>query len=443
MKAISISIVFLACSAMAHGDMKLSAKYTSSGQASESTVYIQGQRERIEAGPDLVLIQQFDRSRAIQVDPKKRTWQAFPLDGTTSGAKSGGVVTVTTTVTDTGEKKQVFGAAARHLKVVTLQEPSAGACDSAKRRVEVDGWYADVEAPGADMRGGSAACRDEYRLQGDAGKKLGYPVEYTMKSSENGGAPVVLEMKVTALSTAKLDAGLFEPPAGYTEAGSAAAQAAAPPPPGAPKIGVAALRNKSGAAVDTAALDGQVAQQFAGSKFVTVPVFGNSDTELLADARQKQCQYVLTTDVAEVKRPAIGRIGGLLGRATGGDSKGMVDARVDYRLVSVETGQPVAASSAAGRSGSVLTLRTAVSIATMATTFGMSRFMMNPTMMHAMMSPSASAADPAMSSLFFAQSHTSMLANPMAPPPATQTAEGAAITSAIGNAVRALVTQVP
>ena len=73
MKAISTSIVFLACCAMARADVKLSTKYVSSGQASESTVYIQGQRERIEAGPDVVLIQQFDRNRAIQVDPAKRT----------------------------------------------------------------------------------------------------------------------------------------------------------------------------------------------------------------------------------------------------------------------------------------------------------------------------------------------------------------------------------
>ena len=81
-----------------------------------------------------------------------------------------------------------------------------------------------------------------FPARGDARRKLGYPVEHTIKSSENGGTTVVLEMEVTAaLSTAKFDVGLFEPPAGYTEA---------------------ALRRS---------------QQFAGPKFVSVTVAGNSD----------------------------------------------------------------------------------------------------------------------------------------------------------------------
>lgn len=59
-------------------------------------------------------------------------------------ARKCGVVTNTRTVTDTGERQQMFGFTARHIKTTSVQEPSADACDHSHSRQESDGWYADL-----------------------------------------------------------------------------------------------------------------------------------------------------------------------------------------------------------------------------------------------------------------------------------------------------------
>lgn len=78
---------------------------------------------------------------------------------------------------------------ARHLKVTMTRQPEAGACDAAKTRVEMDGWYVDFETP--EIKGASAdhayaafkpECEDDTRYQQTGQGKLGYPVAYSMKS---------------------------------------------------------------------------------------------------------------------------------------------------------------------------------------------------------------------------------------------------------------------
>ena len=68
---------------------------------------------------------------------------AVPTPATTP-LKPAGVVMVTTTVVDTGERKPAFGREARHVKTTMDKQPMPGACDQTKQRMETDGWYIDV-----------------------------------------------------------------------------------------------------------------------------------------------------------------------------------------------------------------------------------------------------------------------------------------------------------
>jgi hypothetical protein len=56
----------------------------------------------------------------------------------------GGVITETITLTDTGERKELFGREARHIKTVLARQPGPNACESKTTRVETDGWYVDL-----------------------------------------------------------------------------------------------------------------------------------------------------------------------------------------------------------------------------------------------------------------------------------------------------------
>jgi len=55
------------------------------------------------------------------------------------------VVTYVTNTIDTGERKEMFGFTARHLKSSMTIEPSPDACMKDKMRIERDGWYIDLQ----------------------------------------------------------------------------------------------------------------------------------------------------------------------------------------------------------------------------------------------------------------------------------------------------------
>ena len=145
----------------AAGDLKITYKQTTSGQTMESTTMLKGARERSEMrmgqGMDLVNITQCDLKRTIQLSDNARKYVITPMNvtATSAGAAStpatptseptrrGGVVTYTTTSTDTGERKEMFGFTARHLKTTMVIASSPDACSPTNFKMELDGWYID------------------------------------------------------------------------------------------------------------------------------------------------------------------------------------------------------------------------------------------------------------------------------------------------------------
>ena len=149
-------------------------------------------------------------------------------------AHSKGLLTMTTTVIDTGERKQMFGFTARHLKTVTVWEASPKKCQSPHVSAETDGWYVDLLYGidcSPDLSGSetlpwlllNGKCFTEYGIKrrywverkriGPA--SLGFPLLETRKAYDDKGQAEVTKEEVLELSTAELDASLFDVPPGF------------------------------------------------------------------------------------------------------------------------------------------------------------------------------------------------------------------------------------
>jgi hypothetical protein len=149
-------------------------------------------------------------------------------------AKGGGKVTQTVVVTDTGERREMFGFQARHIVTSTTWKAEP-ACKQTQLRSETDGWYIDllygVECS-ADLSGfwnqpyvaPRSKCdeqfnKNKYEFQSEqvGAARFGFPVILTRKFYEDQGIPMINYEEVVELSTAELDQALFEVPPDFAQ----------------------------------------------------------------------------------------------------------------------------------------------------------------------------------------------------------------------------------
>ncbi|HYW69768.1 MAG TPA: hypothetical protein VE961_01960 [Pyrinomonadaceae bacterium] len=398
------------------GDFKITFKQSlGQGQEMTSTTMIKGRRERSEmsmpgmpAGMGMTTITECDLRRTIQINDRARKYMITPMDSDDAEApatptgprpsagpsRRGGVVTFAINTVDTGERKDMFGFTARHLKQTMMSETSPDACQQNNMKIERDGWYINLEyglncgserPPQAPNRMPTGGCRDTYRFKHTGVTNLGYPLIETTKMFGPDGQTVTFTMtkEVIELSRQPLDAALFDVPAGYTQANSqqemysmsmsdamAMAQekqggdAASHMPSNTglasssssmavrPKIGVVEFNNKAKATVSTDELRQQLIATLTGDGIEAVALNASSASEAAMEAKAKGCTYILYTDISTFKAPSTGKkIGGLLGRATGATSgdAGKSEAKFDFRLVPAAGGSPKLQSSASGK----------------------------------------------------------------------------------------------
>ena len=227
-------------------DLKITYRTTTSGQAMENTTMLKGARERTEMklgyGRDIINVTQCDLKRTIQISDSAKKYVITPMETTEAPAspsmnaggsmgpsRKGGVVTYSTTAVDTGERKEMFGFQARHVKSSMTIESSPDACNPLKMRMETDGWYIDFsyglncETSHAPMGGPPArgGCRDTVRFNRQGAARTGYALQETITSyGPDGSVQFSSTKEVIELSREPLDAALFDVPAGYTEAAS-------------------------------------------------------------------------------------------------------------------------------------------------------------------------------------------------------------------------------
>ncbi|MGZ8847989.1 MAG: hypothetical protein ACXW3C_16135, partial [Pyrinomonadaceae bacterium] len=304
----------------------------------------------------------------------------------------GGVVTMTINTVDTGERREMFGFTARHLKRTTMMESGPDACQQQKMKIETDGWYINLEyglaceKSGASMAGGRTAvqgCRDRYTYRRTGPSVLGFPlIETTTMYGEDGRATFTMNKEVIEISRQPLDAALFDVPAGYTQASTQQEMYGAPSmadmmnmsrpqsgetsnPAANPtsntastesaakiKVGVVEFNNKAKASVSTDSLRQQLIAVLNGSGVEAIALNASSASEAAMEAKAKGCTYILYTDISTLKTASAGKkLGGMLGRATGvssGDS-GKSEAKFDFRLMPADGSAAKLQSSSSGK----------------------------------------------------------------------------------------------
>ena len=408
-KSVSVLFVLLLCAAAgmtansqtqkkaaAPADVKIRQKMTSGGSAGmETAMYIKGARMRNEmasTGMGMTSIRQCDLKRTIMVNEKTKTyhimndgekvaWGAGAAEGDGGGAtpavatpnapppaqpKRGGVVNVTNTITDTGERKEMFGFTARRIKTSSVKESSPDACDTGNHKSETDRWYIDFQydfnCPGEKKIDPTMPvkvrpdCEDEVRAKTIGAAKLGYPVLVTTTVYQEGGKTTTITQEVLELSRALLDSALFDAPAGYTLAknyqelygmgvtassgggsrtnsgastsGSGAATssaasmpagfvaASAPKKEGTVRIGIAtpkAQLTAGDAAQAAEAVRNTFASYLGGPTVEVIALTARLPSQALEEAKQSGCDYVLHASLTQKK----GGGGGMFGRALG------------------------------------------------------------------------------------------------------------------------------
>ena len=352
-------------------DVRMKTVYTAAGQKTESVTYRKGQRERFEFG-DVIVLRQPDLKRTVQIMRAANTYMEvadgaqigppMPAAAPNAPPQTPGVLTVTTTIVDTGERKTVFGLQARHAKVTIDRQPDGPACDATKQHIETDGWYVDLPVPAAQPTPGpgqgpaAAGCVDQVRtaVNGDQ-NVLGFPISYSTTITGDDGKPNIVAMEITELEITNLDASLFEIPPGMTGAGdlraltqavsnaeeTKLAEQLAPSAPAVQKtpgmvlVGVADVVNTTTQQVDTRALRGRLVSELAGMKLNASPLAGSQPD--LAQAGAHGYDYVLVAEITDLKVSRGGGIGGILKSAAkvagGGSGQDPTEAAVTIRLM--------------------------------------------------------------------------------------------------------------
>ncbi|MBV9217724.1 MAG: hypothetical protein JO053_16275 [Acidobacteria bacterium] len=405
----SLSVIALICTCGAllvfAQDYKVTQVTTVQGQRITNTVYVKGPRKRTEGGgimgmgKDNADIEQCDLKQNVKLNNKKRLYLLEPFGDDDSAATpkgpaakprsvpstKGGVVTYVNNVTDTGERKQMFGMTARHVKTSMSMEASPDACNKQDMKMESDGWYVDLPtfscpirmSPGNNpqFQAPSGGCQDTIHYRNTGSGKLGFALSETRTMSMgDAGMSFTTTTDTTDFSRATLEQALFEIPQGYTattdssdlysrpsiaemkeyqkEEQTQMETGPAPPlkdpgtirpkAPGVTRIGVLEPTNH-GDSVNTANLQAFLAERLTMGKVEAIAVASE------ADARTANCDYVLASDFTKLKQASMGLFGNVVGKIAGAPSP--YDAQVEYRLTPLAGGKTVA-NKAGGKSGS-------------------------------------------------------------------------------------------
>lgn len=237
----------------AFADYKITQKRTVEGMGQEYTVYTKGVRERREsklvmAGmdaaeaammadmmPNLIQIDQCDLKQNLSINEPKKSffvdyydWSTVPPEKLARRPNQKmvvkGTATMSSAVTDSGKRQQMFGMTAKWLKAVQSIETSADSCDGASNiRIEQEGWFVPLRleserCAAPPIQPESGGCRPKVVIK--SAQDPGFLLEGTIKMYEKNKLQGTTQVETTALSLATLDQSLFEAPKGFKEVDS-------------------------------------------------------------------------------------------------------------------------------------------------------------------------------------------------------------------------------
>ena len=380
------------------------------GQSMTNTTWVRGPRKRTQSGGmmgmggDVANIEQCDLRQNVQLNDKKKLYHIDPIDDAspTPGSRSttvksqpvtkGGTVTYVSNITDTGERKTMYGMTARHLKTSMSMEASPDACMKGQMKSESDGWYIDLPEWSCPIRmqpmnygGGRASggCQDKVAFRSTGSGKLGFALEETRTMSMGEGQSFTSTTSTVEFSKSPLEASLFDVPTGYTlvsdtnqlygqpdmsamlaamknngnmgdedsnksqdPSGRSDNTKSAMPAFAGVKIAVLVPTSR-GDGVSGPALQSYLVEKLSGGNVMGVAVSSEAEAKAIGAA------YILSSDISKMKQSTGGKIGGMFGKVTGVPTGGSpFDAQVDFKLVKLADGSTVLSSKAASKSES-------------------------------------------------------------------------------------------
>lgn len=243
--------------------IKMTIRHVFAGNPSEQTIYVQGNRKRMEfqnsvgqprsdgsqqwlSGPRLAAITRCDLGQVFELnlDAAEYVSAAYPpkpltqaeiaargLSRPTISQSGKPTLRIETTTADTGDRKEFFGHTARHIIITRKQIPLEGSHSESQETV-TDGWYIDLDpevscdrrlskgkrAHGYVVAGNKPAEKPEFVDVGES--ETGFPVQsvtvskgtYTLPDGTTQRTTSKSETLVTQLEVGPLDPGLFEIP---------------------------------------------------------------------------------------------------------------------------------------------------------------------------------------------------------------------------------------
>lgn len=211
---------------------------------SNSEVWVKGARERtVSTTPagSMTTLRQCDLKRTLTINDQSQSYlvandpqdesaaKAAALFGTPAPApSSGGTITQTVTLTDTGERKLMSGYTARRMKTTVVVDSSANSCSQLKQKFEIDGWYADLPKEALScgqslppIRQGEN-CTDRVVVHHKGMGKPGFALAETITMVNDDASTTKIDVRSSDISKSTLGAELFDIPASYHEVKSIA-----------------------------------------------------------------------------------------------------------------------------------------------------------------------------------------------------------------------------
>lgn len=363
-------------------DVRFKSRYTAGEEVTESVSYFSDRGERYELG-DIILIKQRDPKRNIQISRAANSYVVVadaPPVPEIAAPRPPGVVTVTVSIVDLGERKDVFGQTARRVRTVIERTPDTGACDQSRLRTETDGWYIDtpkalLAAPDTSKPAAAlSGCKDEVTTNetGDP-KLLGFPVSYrTTLTDLSEKEPKATEsaMEIVEFEIATLDQSLFEISSGlaaaadireFTKSISDANEAklanddgpsVPDKKPGTVRIGVPEITNKTAQSVDTRALRSRLIAELTEQKIDAIAMAAGPPTALDAKARQLGVDYLLIAEVTDLKTSKPGGLTKMMKATAKEEARDITEAKLSVQLVP-PGGKPRLSKNTSGKDGGV------------------------------------------------------------------------------------------
>jgi hypothetical protein len=240
-------------------DLHIKKSITAGGNfVSSSETSIKGARERTVSQQPTgtsITLRQCDLHRTLTINEQAQTYlvtndapddaalKAAAMMSGAPAADSGAYITETAAVTDTGERKTLYGYQARHLKAKVTVVSSQNSCSQLNQQYEVDGWYADIskEMSGACQQflppvRQPEGCADRVIRKRSGSAKPGFPIQENLTLHSADGSTQQVGVITSEITKPTLEKELFEVPAGYREVKAGAELNGAPAPQAAPQM---------------------------------------------------------------------------------------------------------------------------------------------------------------------------------------------------------------